>query len=90
MSSGETLDALIATLEQIHGVLPEGKTDWDNDLVVRLAVERLWITAGNLAEAYRIDQGIASGVEPWSELAGHRNLLAHAAWRCLVRPRACR
>jgi len=41
-------------------------------------VERVWITAGNLAETYRIDKGIGSGVEPWSELAGYRNLLAHA------------
>lgn len=48
------------------------------DAVVRLAIERLWITAGNLAENYRIDHEIAPGIEPWSELVGYRNLLAHA------------
>lgn len=46
--------------------------------VVRLAVERLWITAGNLAEVYRIERGVTTGVEPWSELVGYRHLLAHA------------
>lgn len=46
--------------------------------MVRLAVERLWITAGNLAETYRVGSGIDSGIDPWAELAGYRNLLAHA------------
>ena len=78
MTPGNTLDALIATLDQIRQVLPKDKARWDNERVVRLAVERLWITAGNLAEAYRIDRGIAAGAEPWAELAGYRNLLAHA------------
>ena len=66
MTSGETLDALIATLEQIRRVLPKDKAIWDNEQVIRLTVERLWMTAGNLAEAYRVDKGIGSGVEPWS------------------------
>jgi len=78
VTSGDTLDALTVTLEQIGRVLPNDKATWDNEPVIQLAVERLWITAGNLAEAYRIASGIGSGVEPWSELAGYRNLLAHA------------
>ena len=41
---------------------------------IGLAVERLWITAGNLAEAYRVDRGMASGVEPWSAIV--RDMLA--------------
>ena len=78
MTADEVLDALVATLEQLRQILPGDKATWDSDVVVRLAVERLWITAGNLAEAYRIEGGIAAGVEPWSELAGYRHLLAHA------------
>ena len=78
MTAGETLEALIATLEQIRRVLPASKAGWDNDLVIRLAVERLWITAGNLAEAYRRERGLAAGDEPWSELVGYMHLLAHA------------
>ncbi|HVA26333.1 MAG TPA: hypothetical protein VMW62_18305 [Chloroflexota bacterium] len=78
VTSSETLDALIETLEQIRNILPTDKAIWDSQPVIRLAVERVWITAGNLAEAYRIDRSIGSGVEPWSELAGYRNLLAHA------------
>jgi len=37
-----------------------------------------WITAGNLAEIYRIERGVTTGIEPWSELVGYRHLLAHA------------
>lgn len=50
----------------------------DEQPVTRLAIERLWITAANLAEIYRMDQGLATGTEPWAELVGYRNLLAHA------------
>lgn len=78
MTTDEVLDALVATLDQRRQILPGDKAAWDSDVLVRLAVERLWITAGNLAEAYRIEGGIAVGVEPWSEMAGYRHLLAHA------------
>jgi hypothetical protein len=27
---------------------------------------------------YRIERGVTTGVEPWSELVGYRHLLAHA------------
>ena len=78
MNADDALDALIATLEQLRQILPEDKSVWDNENLVRLAVERLWITVGNLAETYRIEEGIAASVEPWAELAGYRHLLAHA------------
>ena len=78
MTAAEALDALVATLEQLRRILPDDKVDWDNQVLVRLAVERLWITAGNLAESYRTEEGIAASIEPWSELAGYRHLLAHA------------
>ena len=50
MTADEVLDALIATLEQLRQMLPGDKAVWDDEVLVRLAVERLWITAGNLAE----------------------------------------
>lgn len=78
MTADEAIDALVATLEQLRQILPADKAAWDQDFLVRLAVERLWITGGNLAEVYRIERGIATGLEPWSELAGYRHLLAHA------------
>ena len=78
MTADEVLDALIATLEQLRQMLPGDKAVWDDEVLVRLAVERLRIGAGNLAEAYRIERGIAAGIEPWSELFGFRHLLAHA------------
>jgi hypothetical protein len=51
VTTDEVLDALVATLEQLRQILPGAKAKWDSDVLVRLAVERLWITAGNLAEA---------------------------------------
>src|SRR5665213_155328 len=78
MTADEALDTLVATLEHLRRILPDDKATWDSEVLVRLAVERLWITAGNLAEAYRIERGIVAGVEPWSELAGYRHLLAPA------------
>jgi len=78
VSPDDLLGDLLPTLEQLRLLLPSDKSIWDGDLVVRLAVERLWITAGNLAETYRTAAGIDSGIDPWAELAGYRNLLAHA------------
>lgn len=78
MTADEALHALVETLEQLQGILPADKGGWDADLILRLAVERLWITAGNAAEEYRRAAGVEVGTEPWTELAGYRNRLAHA------------
>lgn len=78
MTADEALAGLIAVLESIEGIVPADKVSWDGDLVVRLAVERLWITAGNTSEEYRRATGVEAGVEPWAELAAYRNRLAHA------------
>jgi hypothetical protein len=63
VTSEEALDALLLTLDQPLQILPNSKSVWDEDAVARLAIERLWITAGNLAESYRIDREIALGIE---------------------------
>ena len=78
MTAEEALTSLIETLEQIRGLIPAEKASWDGDLVLRLAIERLWITAGNCAEEYRRGGQIDPGVEPWAESAGYRNRVAHA------------
>ena len=78
MTGDEALAHLIAALEDIQRLLPDDKASWDRDPVLRLAVERLWITAGNTAEEYRRTAGVDPGVEPWAELAAYRNRLAHA------------
>jgi uncharacterized protein with HEPN domain len=78
LTAPEAFEALIRTLRQIQSILPADKTAWDDDWVLQLAIERLWILAGNLSETYRLEVGIPAGVEPWSELAAYRNILAHA------------
>lgn len=69
---------LVEVLEQIRELLPRDEDAWEADVRARLAVERLWITAGNVAEAHRITAGLEVGTEPWAELYRFRNLLAHA------------
>lgn len=91
MTADELVDALVETLNKLRKILPSTKNEWENDESVRLAVERLWIEAGNTAEAYRRVVDLPTGVEPWAELAGYRNLLAHALpGDVFVRPRVGR
>lgn len=78
MNPAELLGALHTTLVRIQQMAPDSKTSWDADEVRQLAIERLWITAGSLAEAYRKVVGLSAGVEPWAELYGYRSILAHA------------
>lgn len=78
MTADEALRALIETLGVLQRVLPSTKERWDADEVARLAVERLWIIAGNVAEEYRRAAGVDVGIEPWAELVGYRNRLAHS------------
>ena len=78
MTDAELVDALAATLANRRAILPSSKIEWDEDPLVRLAVERLWIMAGNTSAAYLRSVGLPAGVEPWGELAGYRNLLAPA------------
>lgn len=66
MNPAELLGALPTTLVRIQQIAPDSKTSWDTDEVRQLAIERLWITAGNLAEAYRKAVGLPAGVEPWA------------------------
>ncbi len=52
VTAEEALTSLIQTLDQIRGLIPAEKASWDGDLVLRLAIERLSIAAGNCAEEY--------------------------------------
>lgn len=79
MNPAELLGALHTTLVRIQQIAPESKTSWDADGVRQLTNERMWISAGNLAEAYRKIVGLPAGVEPWAELYGYRSILAHAS-----------
>jgi uncharacterized protein with HEPN domain len=74
----ELLDKLLEVLGRIDSLTATGRERFLEDDLVSLSVERLWILAGNLAEAYRMAEGLAITSEPWSELYAYRNLLAHA------------
>jgi uncharacterized protein with HEPN domain len=76
--SADYLKQLQATLRRIADLVPGALADWQADELLRLAIERLWITAGNLAEAHRIATGVDAGADPWAELHRFRSLLAHA------------
>jgi hypothetical protein len=57
-------------------LMPADKSPWDGDLVLRLAVERLWISARKPCRR------VPTGERPWRRAAGragrYRHRLAHA------------
>ena len=63
----DLIDDLVATLEQLRQILPSNKATWDDQLVVRLAVERLAgpDQMGTLFKAMAITQ--TSAAPPFSE-----------------------
>lgn len=77
MTAADLLAGLVRTLDDLARLAGLGRGRYDGDVLVRLAIQRLWITAGNYAESYRAASGIESGVQPWSELYGYRSVLAH-------------
>jgi hypothetical protein len=78
VTADEAIDALVNVLEELVSIVPVDKSAWDAEPVIRLAAERLWITAGNVAEEYRRSAGLEPGTGPFAELAGYRNRLAYA------------
>jgi len=74
----DLLERLAAELEAIDLLTTRGRAAWDAEELVRLAVERRWITAGNYAERYRLAAQLPPGTDPWAELYDYRCLLAHA------------
>ncbi len=76
VTSAELLAGLVRTLDQLTELTELGRERYDTDVLVRLAVQRLWITAGNYAEAYRSAAGVEAEGQPWSELYGNRSVLA--------------
>lgn len=77
MTVVELRNGLLRTLEHLSNLAGLGRARYDDDIMVRLAIQRLWITAGNYAEALRVAAGDAKGEQPWSELYGYRSVLAH-------------
>lgn len=70
--------SLELVLRHLWAMLPQQKDVWDADEKLRLAVERLWITAGNVADKYRRATLRPHGSQPWTDLYKYRNVLAHA------------
>jgi uncharacterized protein with HEPN domain len=69
---------LARELDAIAELVGRGREAWEADQLIRLSIERRWITAGNYAESYRVAAGLAVATDPWSELYDYRCLLAHA------------
>lgn len=75
--AAELLAGLRRALDQLAGLSALGRGRYDADVLVRLAIQRIWISVGNYAEAYRLSAGVATGAQPWSEMYGYRSVLAH-------------
>ncbi|MGH9107244.1 MAG: HepT-like ribonuclease domain-containing protein [Acidimicrobiales bacterium] len=73
----EYLDALATILNELTLLVDLGRAHYDSDRSSRLAIQRLWIAAGECARLYCAATGAEAGVEPWSSLWGYRNVLVH-------------
>jgi hypothetical protein len=71
------LGELAQVLDRLAGLVADGREAFDSDPRQLWSIERLWIYAGNLAEAHCRAEGIDDGVDPWSELISARNVYAH-------------
>jgi hypothetical protein len=76
VTAADLLAGLHRTLDYIADVAALGRERYDADRLVRWAIQRLWITVGNYAEAYHVAADIQAGEQPWSELYGYRSVLA--------------
>lgn len=70
----DQLREILGALDELVGL---GRERFDADRLVRWSIERLWIFAGNLADAHCDTTGVPAGIEPWSEFIAERNVLAH-------------
>lgn len=77
VSRSALLASLARELEAIERLVAQGRAAWEADELLRLAVERRWIAAGNYAERYRIAAGLGVATDPWTELYDYRFL----GWR---------
>jgi len=78
VNQADLLAGLVREPEAIDQLISRGRTAWETDELLRLSIERRWITAGNYAESYRLAAGLPSATDPWTELYDYRCLLAHA------------
>lgn len=65
MNSAALLATLAGTLRRIEALTPSDKQVWDADEVRRLAIERLWIAAGNYTLCIDAALGLARTVRWW-------------------------
>jgi len=77
VSTEGSLDSLLAALDQIGGALAQGRPRYNTSWEVRLALQRLWIGAGEAARRHCRAEALDDGVEPWSEIRRLRDYLAH-------------
>jgi len=78
VSAAELLASVVGELAAIQELVERGRAAWEADEMLRVGIERRWITAGNCPERYRIAVGLGAAVDPWAELYEYRCLLAPA------------
>jgi hypothetical protein len=74
VTPADLLEGLAAELGAIDLLTTRGRAAWDAEELLRLAIERRWITAGNYAERYRLAAQLPPGTDPWAELYDYRCL----------------
>lgn len=73
----EALEELLRVAGHIERLHRLGRQRFDEDELVRLALQRLWIALGEAARRYCEAEGVGAGMPPWADMIGFRDKLAH-------------
>lgn len=94
MTPGDDHLAQLATILDVVGsFVAEGRSRYDRDVRQRLALQRMWIAAGECARRYCDAASVDLGEEPWSSIWGYRNVssgwesstaVSSVLWRWLI------
>lgn len=74
---GEALEELLRVAGHIERLHRLGRQRFDEDELVRLALQRLWIALGEAARRYCEAENVGPGMPPWADMIGFRDKLVH-------------
>ena len=64
----EAVEELLRVASRIERLRRLGRQRFDEDELVRLALQRLWIALGEAARRYCEAEGVGAGMPPWADM----------------------
>lgn len=73
----EALEELLRVAGHIERLHRLGRQRFDEEELVRLTLQRLWIALGEAARRFCEAEGVGAGMPSWADMIGFRDKLAH-------------